>query len=444
MHKVLSVAVAAIVAGTLIAPPGVFAQTASGTSSLQAQLDQIKALIQQVQDLQNQINQLQIQKQQVASQVGTQISTLITTLKQGDSGENVKTLQALLAADPTIFPEQLITGFFGRLTSEAVKRFQRKNGIETLGFVGPRTLKKLNELFEEHPVAIQVATSTGERQICAVVPPGHLIAPGWLKTLDKHTEKALKKLDKRAEKELKKLEKQLKGKHEDEDNDEDENENEEEHEDRFILPICPPGIFPNPTSTIDTTAPVILSQSVVPATSSAVISWTTNEAADSQIFYGTTTSFGSSTTLEVTLVTAHAQTLTGLTPATTYFFQIRSKDAAGNLGISTGTFTTPALPDTTAPVISAVTATGVASTTATVNWTTDELSTSKVFYATSFPVNTGTASFVNLPALVTSHSVPLTGLTASSTYFYTVQSQDASANIATSAISSQQFMTTGL
>jgi chitodextrinase len=105
--------------------------------------------------------------------------------------------------------------------------------------------------------------------------------------------------------------------------------------------------------TADTTAPVLSSVTAANITSSsATISWTTNEPADTQVEYGTTTAYGAATPVVSTLVTAHSQSLTGLNPSTTYQYRVKSKDAAGNLATSgNGTFTTAPLPDTTAPSI---------------------------------------------------------------------------------------------
>lgn len=95
-----------------------------------------------------------------------------------------------------------------------------------------------------------------------------------------------------------------------------------------------------------------------------------------------------------------------------------------------------------APVISTVTATNVSSTSATVNWTTDASSTSKVYYSTSSPVNLGTASTTTNTILVTNHSLNLAGLTPSSTYFFVAQSANAS-NISSTS-SQQSFLTLSL
>src|SRR5206468_2012394 len=61
--------------------------------------------------------------------------------------------------------------------------------------------------------------------------------------------------------------------------------------------------------TVDNAPPVIASMSASGITaSSATIIWTTDEASDSQVEYGTTTAYGSVTLLNASLVTAHSQT----------------------------------------------------------------------------------------------------------------------------------------
>ncbi|HEV8636751.1 MAG TPA: DUF4082 domain-containing protein, partial [Chloroflexota bacterium] len=80
------------------------------------------------------------------------------------------------------------------------------------------------------------------------------------------------------------------------------------------------------------------------STTSATITWTTNEASDTQVEYGTTTAYGYLTTLNSAMATSHSQGLTGLAPSTLYHYRVRSKDAAGNPATSANfTFTTAAL-----------------------------------------------------------------------------------------------------
>ena len=70
--------------------------------------------------------------------------TLTRQLEEGNSGTDVTSLQTYLAKDPTIYPQGLITGYFGSLTKSAVSNFQARNGIETVGRVGPVTMAALN------------------------------------------------------------------------------------------------------------------------------------------------------------------------------------------------------------------------------------------------------------------------------------------------------------
>jgi hypothetical protein len=76
------------------------------------------------------------------------------------------------------------------------------------------------------------------------------------------------------------------------------------------------------------------------AGSGVTITWTTSEPATSQVDYGLTEEFGSSTTLE-TLVTSHSVELAGLKADTTYHYRVISKDAGNNEVVSLEqTFTT--------------------------------------------------------------------------------------------------------
>lgn len=105
-------------------------------------------------------------------------------------------------------------------------------------------------------------------------------------------------------------------------------------------------------SSSDSTPPVISAVVASGITASgAAIAWTTNELSDSQVDYGTTTSYGSSTTLNVSLVTAHTALLSGLSANTQYHYRVRSRDAAGNVSVSGDfTFTTLGL-DITQPTV---------------------------------------------------------------------------------------------
>ena len=70
--------------------------------------------------------------------------TLYRQLEVGMSGSDVGSLQTFLAKDITLYPQGLVTNYFGFLTKSAVANFQSRNGIPAVGRVGPMTLPVLN------------------------------------------------------------------------------------------------------------------------------------------------------------------------------------------------------------------------------------------------------------------------------------------------------------
>ncbi len=291
---------ATVLALGVFMPAFAFAQTTSTTSaSVQATLTQIQALETQIKALQAQHEALMAQYRLLAQQQNAALVSLIQTLREGSSGDQVATLQALLAIDSSIYPEGRVSGYFGRLTAEAVKRFQKKHGIDSLGVVGPKTLKKLNELLREQ----------------------------------------------------------------DEDDDDDEDD-DHRGKGREKVTICHKG-----------------------------------------------------------------RTITVAMPSV--FAHLKHGDTRNACGTTS---------DVIAPIISAINVSGVSSTTATISWQTNEAATSKIYYGTTTPVSLGSALTVSNNSLVNSHIVGLSGLASSTTYYYVLESKDASLNTATT--STQSFVTT--
>jgi peptidoglycan hydrolase-like protein with peptidoglycan-binding domain len=285
------------------------AETAFTTgANTQAQIDAIKNLTEQIKALQTERKTL--------------VSTLVTQLKQGSKGDAVTTLQSLLALDPSIYPEGRVTGFFGPLTAKAVRKFQEKNGLEQVGNVGPKTLEKLKKLADDNSLTVEedddstVGNQGGEghgkgmmRKLCAIVPPGHMIAQGWLKkndgkapvipacqTLPKGIRDGLNKLD---------------------------DDGEDEDNDGSGSPVA------------DTTAPTVskLVAEDVKSTE-AKISWKTNEDAKGKLWYGIvdpTVTTGSPSKEESSFDDSHEFELSGLTAGTMYYYVVWSTDKAGNV-----------------------------------------------------------------------------------------------------------------
>ncbi len=197
-------------------------------------------------------------------------------------------------------------------------------------------------------------------------------------------------------------------------------------------------IDPTPNEVVDNIAPVISIISVSSSSSSATLTWNTDELADSNVSYGASNTYENGTISDASSKTSHSITLSELTERTTYHYKIESKDSNGNRAFSTDlTFTTgiqiPSIPgetlDNTAPIISNVNVSSSTSS-ATLTWNTNEASDSNVSYGTSSAYEKG---IINDDSLTTLHTITLSGLTEGTVYHYQIKSKDNSGNNAFSA-----------
>ena len=165
-------------------------------------------------------------------------------------------------------------------------------------------------------------------------------------------------------------------------------------------------------------------------TGGATITWDTNLPASSQVEYGLTASYGSTTTLNSTLVTSHTQSIVGLTAGTLYHYRVRSSIGADVKYSGDYTFTTNG-----PPTISNVLTTSITTTTATITWNTNTPADSKVNYGlvATYESSTGVNS-----TYLTSHSMVLTSLMEDTLYHF----QCVSANAYGTATTSDYTFTT--
>lgn len=105
-----------------------------------------------------------------------------------------------------------------------------------------------------------------------------------------------------------------------------------------------------------------------------------------------------------------------------------------NNGNGYGTTTATTTPDTRDPRISSISVSRATSTVS-ISWKTDELTTGSVRYGTTSAIVSGSA-VQNDGSLTTGHSVGITGLAADTIYYYVIVARDASGNTEESAIRS--------
>ncbi len=127
------------------------AETVFQNNSEEKLIEELKA---RIAELQAQIAALQARIAEIL-QKKVSCQGFERNLYYGLTSQEVSCLQEFLASQKDIYPEGLITGFFGTLTQKAVIRFQEKYSSEILiplgltsgtGFVGPSTRAKINQI----------------------------------------------------------------------------------------------------------------------------------------------------------------------------------------------------------------------------------------------------------------------------------------------------------
>ena len=186
----------------------------------------------------------------------------------------------------------------------------------------------------------------------------------------------------------------------------------------------------NQPASADVISPVITNTPSASSTTTktTIISWTTGEASNSTVDYGTTIAYGDSDGDSAESVTSHSVALAGLTPGTPYYFRVKSRDSAGNEGSADNTGAGYTFTTTASPAISAVSSGTPGQTSATITWTTTTNSDSLVEWGATATPDSSWTTVGNRAESVTSHSVAISGLTMSTTYYFQVKSRDSEGN----------------
>lgn len=150
MSKIKYQAVVLALALVLVAPLA-HAQTTTDQQSL---IERLRSLVAELLELRTKMSAVQ-----------TEINEEIRAgIAEGMTGDDIKKIQEILATDKSIYPEGMVTGYFGPLTKNALKRFQEKFELKVTGEIDDDTRDYLEELLKER---------FGDD-----IPPGLLTAPG--------------------------------------------------------------------------------------------------------------------------------------------------------------------------------------------------------------------------------------------------------------------------
>jgi len=409
----LSVSVIVFALSVTTAP--VFAQTTDTTQTI---AERLAELLQQIKTLQEQLLDLEAQQQSLRGEIREAVQ-ITRQLAIGATGDDVRELQELLASDPELYPEGIITGYFGPLTARAIERLQERFGIERVGEVGPLTRQTINQLLNrftrgQRNVLERIRDNKGENDVdrTALTPSVTGVKVCHRTGTGQHTisvggpavQAHLAHGDT-----LGRCDDEVKG------SDDKDNEDEDDDEDVTDLTIS------------DVSVRRITE-------SGATITWETGEDADSTVWFATSSGFAIDAAvvqmkMSSSEVEEHQIRLADLNPGTTYYFRVGSEDTSGDDVVS-NEFSFTTLADTEVPEISDLEAKDIATTTATIAWETDEAADSVVWYGASSNFNTDDDGVLRAESALftTSHTVSLSGLTASTTYYYMVSSTDTDGN----------------
>lgn len=207
-----------------------------------------------------------------------------------------------------------------------------------------------------------------------------------------------------------------------------------------------------PVAAPDTTAPILTSPtSASTGQTTGSGSVTTNEGNGALYWRATTNATESVATVKagssvaVTSTGSKAVTVSGLTASTLYYLHFAQTDTAGNdsARVTSASFTTAAVGDTTAPTLSAPTAAKTGATTATGSVTTNEANGTLYYMTSTNAVESAATVKAGASQAVTAtgaQAVSFTGLSAASTLYGHYLHRDAAGNDSTVA-NSGSFVT---
>jgi len=196
--------------------------------------------------------------------------------------------------------------------------------------------------------------------------------------------------------------------------------------------------FTTLANTGDKNGPVIFNSSINGIKyNTAIINFTTDEISSTFVEFGKDIGYGRVYGRDDSVTNHSINFPYDLKPETVYYYRVRTKDISGNETIGIGaTFITGDDPsDLVAPIISNVEIEEPQQNSVTINWTTNEVSTSIIGFSEDLTYSQEQGNSV----MVKNHSVTLVGLKPKTVYYFRIKSADPSNNIAYDSNQSQGY-----
>lgn len=319
-------------------------------------------------------------------------------LRLGTSGEDVVLLQEILATESSIYPERITTGYFGSLTVEAIKRFQKKHGLSIDATVTGVTKEKLNSFFSER--ALKMSVVNGIKKYCTdskfysvislkknSVSNKIEVCPGLVSTKMELSTSATKPTEITVF-------------------------NGGEHNDTL------PDFY------------YIEAYDVTGV--SAKIAVGVTEKVKASVFYAPSTGSISISPMKKSVdewLKIHSFSLSDLLPGTVYNVYTVVVDGDGKYATSSiKTFKTLSNKDTVAPIISQVRVSDMGTSSVLVSWKTSETSKKKIYYAPTAGFSLDKSSLAKSELYTVVHGLRLENLKAGTLYSFIIESEDVKGN----------------
>ncbi|MHB8648457.1 MAG: fibronectin type III domain-containing protein [Thermomicrobiales bacterium] len=180
-----------------------------------------------------------------------------------------------------------------------------------------------------------------------------------------------------------------------------------------------------PTVVGDTTPPKITGAPVIAYATpySFAVTWPTNKPASSEIKYGTSSNYANLNNKQKSIYTLdHFVIASGLTPGQTYHWRVQSTDPSGNQVVDDQdrTVTLPAM--NAIPALTNILVSKQTTTTFSITWTTNALSTSRIEYGTQLGVYDQFRKGDNNDPVTLTHTATAISLEPNKIYYFRVVS----------------------
>jgi len=185
-------------------------------------------------------------------------------------------------------------------------------------------------------------------------------------------------------------------------------------------------VYKTPTGKFDAPPNIVSEPTVVAKATSATIEWTVDRESSSSIRFGSNESELTQNQISTTTETSHSIEIVGLSPNTTYYYQVQSLDSFRDYSLESAYSVSYHFITLSSPEISNVSISNLTLGSANISWETSSASRTRVYYGKEITYGSVIPESDN--SMTTNHSVTLSGLEEGTKYHFKIQGDDIDGN----------------